>query len=222
MHSAFLPVASMLQFVESGVKEAKCVSATDRSETIRSCLAVIRSATPLGKSKSIDQECSFLVNKVLAILESAIHRATPHCQWRADQVDRSYEARLAQVFYSMKQGHFRDERIDTKKSKVNELGSKHKKPNVNQGLKKQTLTPAVTGLIPYGKLKKARNMLDLEEELLFRHVPIEEIPALFTHRKDMLQNLEIERLTEEGCREEDAAALKTFKKQSEAEFKVTD
>jgi len=222
MHSTFLPVASMLQFVESGVKEAKYVSATDRSEVIRSCLAIIRSATPLGKSKLLQPELSFVVNKILGIIQSAIDRAEPHNQWKANQDDRWYDARMAQVFYSMKQGHFRDDRIDTKRAKVDDLGSKFKRPNIHQQPKQQTLTAAVTGLIPYGKLTKGRNMLDLEEELLFRHVPIEEIPALISERKDMLRHLEIERLTAEGVREDDAARLKTFKKQSDAPFKLTD
>jgi len=221
MHATFLPVASMLQFVESGVNEAKCVSATDRSEVIRSCLAVVRSATPLGKAKSVDEDMSFLVNKTLAIIDSTIDRSTPHLQWKKDQVDNSCDARIAQVCYSMKQGHFRDERIETKKAKVDELGSKFKKPNIHQQRKQQTLTAAVTGLIPYDKLTNARNMLDLEEELLFRYVPIDEIPAKISKKKDMLKNLEIERLTAEGVREDDASKLKTFKKQSDAPFKLT-
>jgi len=221
MHSTYLPVASMLQFVESGVKEAKYVSATDRSEVIRSCLAIIRSATPLGKNKHIE-ELSFLVNKILAIQQSAVDRSKPHEDWIEAQVDHSYDARFNQVHYSMKQGHFRDERVEAKKTKVDDQGSKFKKQNIHQKAKNQTLTAAVTGLIPHGKLTKTRNMLDLEEELLFRGINIDELPISVTERKDMLKNLEIERLTEEGVREEDAAKLKHFKKQSNAAFRLTD
>ena len=221
MQTTCLPLASMLQFVESGVKEAKHVSATDRSEAIRSCLAILRSATPLGRSKSTEPELSFAVNKILGIMQSAIDRSDPHVQWKANQTDREYDARLAQVHYSMKQGHFKNDRVGSKKSDIDDRGATFKRPNANQKPKQQTLTAAVTGLIPYGKLTKARNMLDLEEELLFRNVPIEEIPQSITDRKAMLKNLEIERLTAEGVREEDAAKLKTFKKLSDAPFKLT-
>ena len=222
MHSTYLPVPSILQFVESGVKEAKYVSATDRSEAIRTCLAIIRSATPLGRHKSVDKQLSYNANKILGILLSASNRSDPHIEWERNQVENSYHDRLAQVHYSMKQGHFRDARVDTKKSKIDESGIKFKRPNVAQQPKKQTLTSQVTGLIPYGKLTKTRNMLDLEEELLFRNVPIDELPTSVTERKAMLKNLEIERLTAEGIREEDAANLKTFKPQSNAPFRLTD
>ena len=45
MHAKYLPLPHQTQFVESAVKEAKLVSATDRSEQQRSCYAIIRSAT---------------------------------------------------------------------------------------------------------------------------------------------------------------------------------
>ena len=222
MQATYLPVASMLQFVESGVKEAKCVSATDRSEAVRSCMAIIRSGTPLGKDKSIEPDRSFVINKILAIIQSAIDRSEPHIDWIKGQAGNEYWQRYNQVHYLMKQGHFRDDRIESKRAGVDERGATFKRPNVHQQLKAQTLTSTVTGLTPCGKLKKARNMLDLEEELLFRHIPVEEISPLFTERKDMLKCCEIERLVEEGIREEDAANLKTFKKQSNAPFKLTD
>jgi len=223
LHSTHLAVPSMLQFVESGAKEAKHVSATDRSEVIRTCLAVVRSATPLGKGKSVNPDLSFNANKILAILQSACAHAEPHVQWSRTQVDYACDSRLAAVHHSMKQGHFKNDRVDTKKARVDREGSKCKKPNAAQSKQtQQTLAAAVTGLIPYGKLSKARNMLDLEEELLFRGIPVEEIPPLISERKEMLKHLEIERLTAEGTKEDDAAKLKTFKKQSNAPFKTSD
>jgi len=45
---------------------------------------------------------------------------------------------------------------------------------------------------------------------------------LISERKEMLKHLEIERLTAEGTKEDDAAKLKTFKKQSNAPFKTSD
>jgi len=69
MHSAFLPLPSQMQFVESGVKEAKYASSTDRSEELRSGIAIIRSATPLGKSK-LDDDTSCNSSNILAIVQS--------------------------------------------------------------------------------------------------------------------------------------------------------
>jgi len=112
--------------------------------------------------------------------------------------------------------------MDEKRARADDQGNTCKKPNVAQRKQVQHLTPAVTGLIPYGKLVKARNFLDLEEELLFRGVPLEEIPEKTTDRKEWLKVLETERLVEQGVREEDAADLKHFKKQSGAAFKLTD
>jgi len=85
MHSTCLPVPSILQFVESGVKEAKHVSATDRSEAIQKCLAVVGSCTPLGKAKSINPKLSFNVNRILAVLRSSEMHASPHVQWSNNQ-----------------------------------------------------------------------------------------------------------------------------------------
>ena len=63
MHKTHLLLASQTQFFESGVKEAKNVSSTDRSEELRTALTIIRSATPLGKSK-LDEDTSYNSSKV--------------------------------------------------------------------------------------------------------------------------------------------------------------
>jgi len=64
----------------------------------------------------------------------------------------------------------------------------------------QHLTPAVTGLIPYGKLVKARNYLDLKEDMVFRGMSLEEVPEKITDQKEWLKVLETERLVEQGVR----------------------
>jgi len=135
-----------------------------------------------------------------------------------------YEVRFNQISYSLStQGHFRQDRIDAKKTKVDNKGNKFKKQNISQQMKKQNKTLAVTGLIPYGKLVKARNMSDLEEELLFRGVPVDVLPDKISDRKDMLKQLESERLMMEiGMPEADAVDHKAFKKLSNAPFKLTD
>jgi len=51
MHKKYLAVPSQTQFVESGVKDAKYVSATDRSEQTRTNMAIVRSNTPLTRDE---------------------------------------------------------------------------------------------------------------------------------------------------------------------------
>jgi len=120
-------------------------------------------------------------------------------------------------------GHYKSERIDSKKANVDEKGSKFKKQNLSQQLKAQCKTAAVSGLIPYGKLVKARNMVDLEIELIHRGVPEDVISDKISERKEMLKLLEMERLMMDcGMSEADALTHKEFKKQSNAPFKMTD
>ena len=66
-------------------------------------------------------------------------------------------------------------------------------------------------------------MQDLEVELLFRGVPGDAVPASVTERKEMLKQLEVERLVLEcGASEQTAVSHKAFKKQSSAPFRLTD
>ena len=53
LFSTFLPMPSNTQFVESGVKEAKIVSATNRSEQMHSIYAIIRSAHVFPGDKTL-------------------------------------------------------------------------------------------------------------------------------------------------------------------------
>jgi len=144
--------------------------------------------------------------------------------WLRNQVDLSYDARFNTVLYEMSQGHFKQDRVDKKKERIDECGTKYKKPNKTQVSEQRQLEmPAVTGLIPYASLTKARNMKDLEEELVFRHVPIDEIPGLVSERREMLRVLEFDRLIEEERIDEaDAMATKVFKVLSGAPFKLID
>ena len=81
MQNTCLSLPSQTQFVERGVKDAKEVSSTDRSEQLRTCMAIIRSPSPLGKLKE-DPELSYNANKVLALVKSAEERARPHTVWK--------------------------------------------------------------------------------------------------------------------------------------------
>ena len=219
MHSTHLPLPCRTQFVESFVKEAANVSQTDRSEQHRSWCAIVRAFTPLART-----EKDANANRIKDLISSALKRTDSHVQWRRNQIDNECEAKFATVSHALSStGHFKTERIDGKKANVDDKGDKYKKQNVAQQTRNQYKTAAVTGLIPYGKLVKARNMLDLEEELLFRGVPMDAIPVSVSDRKDMLRQLEIERLMMDcGMSEDDAVSQKAFKKQSNAPFKLTD
>jgi len=220
MHSTYLPLACQTQFVESVVKEAKHVSQTDRSEQQRSCYAIIRSATPLGKA-----EKDANARKIKSIIHSALDRAKQHVELCRDQVNNEYDSWFATTAYSLaRMGHFEMDRIDTKKTRVDNQGGKFKIQNVAQQMKPQQLQPAITGLIPYGKLVKSRNHEDLKIELLFRKVQETEIPESITDRKTKLKQLELDRLVSAGMEARAAAAQakKYFQKQSEAPFKLND
>ena len=223
MHITHLLLPSHTQFVESGVKDAKEVASTDRSEQHRTWMAMTRLASPLGKSK-LDDDTSYNSSKIMALVNSSFDRAAPHEHWNKHQIDNAHSARLAQVQCSLKQGHFKHERIEAKKDNVESGGDKCKRPNVAQQVREQHQTAAVSGLVQFGKLVKARNMDDLKTELLHRGVANEAVPKSMTERKKMLQELESRRLVDEGMDESKASeqAKRFFKKQSSAPFKTTD
>jgi len=179
MHSTHLPLASQTQFVERGVKETKCVSATDPSEEHRTCMAIVRSHTPLGRFK-FDDETSYNSSKIQSMTLSAQARASQHNLWRLNQEDNQCDARFNQIWHCLTQGHFKSERIDAKEARVDDTGGKFKKPNVAQQMKPQTKMPETSGLVPCGKLVQSRNMNDLRIELLFRGVKEGDMPLLVT------------------------------------------
>ena len=222
MHSTCLPLASQTQFVERDVKEAKCVSATDRSEEHRTCMAIVRSHTPFGRVK-LDDTTSYNSSKIQALIESAKDRSSQHNLWQLNQEDHQHDARYNQMRYSLAGGHSKHERAEQKRAVVDDTGSTFKKPNVHQQLKPQTKTYEVAGLIPHGMLVKARNMQDLEEELLFRGVKVEDLPEKVNDRKSKLKVLEAQRLVDqENMTTKDAAKHRAFKPLSAARFKLTD
>jgi len=220
MHSTHLPLACQTQFVESVVKEAKHVSQTDRSEQQRSCYAIIRSATPLSKA-----EKNANMEKIKAIINSALDRAREHVQLFHNQVNREYDSWFAATAYSLaRMGHFEMDRIDDKKTRIDNQGPTFKPQNVAQQTKPQQLQPAITGLIPYSRLKKARNFEDLTVELLLRGVAEDQIPKLCSDGKRTLQQHEFNRLVKAGMEAKLATtqAKTYFQKQSNARFKLSD
>jgi len=223
MHSTYLALACHTHFVERFVKEAKYVSATDRSEEHRSAIAVIRASTPLGKSTK-EEDLSYNASKIRALIGSATARSTEHTLWQTNQEeDHEYDARFAQVSHALKRGHFKQERIDAKLNKVEAKGSTFKAQNKAQQKKEQDKTAAVTGLIPYGKLVIKRNMDDLKVELEHRGVEPEDAPSKISKRIEALKELETQRLMDaENMSRMDASKHKAFCIQSGAAFKLRD
>jgi len=220
MHSTYLPLACQTQFVESVVKEAKHVSQTDRSEQQRSCCAIVRSATPLSKAdKNANAE------KIKAIINSALDRSAEHVRLMRDQVNNECDSWFATTAHSLaRMGHFEMDRVDAKTTRVADQGLSFKKQNVAQQTKPQQLMPAITGLMPFGKLVKARNHDDLKVELLFREMPEADVPESITDRKAKLKQHEFNRLVSVGMEGKAAAeqAKKCFMKLSDAPFKLND
>jgi len=116
MQSTYLPLAPQTQFVESLVKDAAHVSQTDRSEQHRSCYAIVRSATPLTRTKKDAN-----VNRITGLIKSAHNRTVPHTTWKPNQMNNEHEARMATTSHALSSvGHFKTERIDAKKVKVDD------------------------------------------------------------------------------------------------------
>ena len=214
MHSKYLPLPHQTQFVESVVKEAKIVSVTDRSEQHRSCIATIRSGTPLGRAKEDANK-----KKIIGIIESARARSDPHVEWADDD---GYANHITSIKTAMKADHFKHTRIEEKIAVVDSQGPKCKKPNATQQVKQQHHAPAVSGLIPFGKIftTKTGHMKGLQVELMHRGFEVKEIPPGANARKHKLRVLETERLMADGMERSKAAAQaqKHFKLLSNAKF----
>ena len=217
MHRKCPPCPSQTQFVESGVKDAKNVSSTDRSEQVRTCMSVTRSVTPLTKSSEDGN-----ATKINAIIGSAVERINPHV---GDMCNAEHKQTFNSVEHAMtKAGHFQQQRINNKIATFDNQRETCKRQNVAQQVKPQQQTPAVTGLIPLGKIfqTKEGHMQGLQVELCHRGVPIVEVQRMkITERKNKLKELETNRLVEEETMTPQAAAeraKKYFKRLSTAEF----
>ena len=216
----FLPLPSHAQFVEFGVKEAKLVSQTDRSEQHRTWIAIVRSAhvTDAGNAKAKATNKDRIINR----LQAAEEHDREHVNWK-QQDPGEYEGNYQLTFRALKQKHFRVERVNKKRQRIEATANKNKKRNATQQPKQQEQTAAVTGKIPFGKLftTKDGHMEGLQVELCHRGVAIGDVPKQIKARKTMLRDLEVQRLTqEEGMAEREARGLadKHFKVLSTVQF----
>jgi hypothetical protein len=114
MYSKYLPLASQTQFVEAGVKEAKNVSPTNRSEMLRSAYAVSRSARvhSIGDLRYIKS-----TKRIEELIHSAIIHSDEHEAFKSN--DPNYKQCIDAIAKNMRDEHFKEERL----RKMEELAS---------------------------------------------------------------------------------------------------
>lgn len=210
LYSAYLPLPSNTQFVEAGVKEAKIVSCTDRSEPLRSAYAVNRSAT-IHNDKLSTLSTAERIQWLLETTKQHVDR-----QQLLREALPNYEDRYKTVTAIMRKDHYKNDRVQMLKDNASDKLHKNKKDNALQQKSGVDRTHSTEGLFPYGKLVKRLHFDALKVELLFRGCSEEELKDLtITQRKNKLRELEIARMDNNAT-----VASKAFKPLSEALFPV--
>ena len=213
LYTTYLPLASHTQFVEAGVKEAKLVSCTDRSEALRSAYAVNRSAR-VHNEKLRDLTIS---QRVEWLLKTTKEHVDGHEVLRQQQPN--YNERVEDIAKLMRSQHYRDQRLQKVKDDALEKLNNNKKDNAVQLKSGVDRTFAVEGLFPYGKLVKKLHFDALKVELMFRGCTEDEVKQLgITQMKNKLKELEIQRVADGNNTKEKETALKAFKPLSTALF----
>jgi hypothetical protein len=214
MYSTYLPLASHTQFVEAGVKEAKIVSTTDRSEPLRSAYAINRSARVHSASDKPLRELT-ANERVTALIQSAKDHIQVHDSLQKNVPD--YKDRLADIQKAIQQDHYKHERVEKLKEVAMTKSGKNKMPNAIQQKSGTTKTLDTMGFVAYGRVKKAAHHGALIQELVHRGVcTVEEANATnFTELKRLLKDNEIARLKETEDKE---VANRGFQPLSEALF----
>ena len=149
MLSTYLPLASHTQFVKAGVKEAKIVSQSDRSEQLRSAYAIIRSAEvhSIGTIRDISA-----TDRIHRLIKTATQHVDKSEQLQATQAD--YSDAVGAIVASMRKEHFKQERVNMLVTAAINKGNVNKKDNAIQKKTGVDTTLVMLGLIPYGKLSK--------------------------------------------------------------------
>jgi hypothetical protein len=211
----YLPLASHTQFVEAGVKEAKNVSITDRSEMLRSAYAVSRSARVHAIE---DLRCLKSTERIEALLTSALKHHEDHETLKANSPD--YLETIESIAKGMREEHFKQARVEKTTNAMLSKVNRNKKENALQQKTGVDRTHTVEGLFPYGKLVKKLHFDALNTELLYRGCTEEEINDLtITQRKNKLKEIECERLNDHlASVAERQAATKAFRPLSGALF----
>jgi len=210
MHSKFLPLASHTQFVEAGVKEAKLVSQSDRSEQLRSAYAICRSArvNSVGVLRNMTA-----TQRIEALMRSAQDHFKTHKELRKE--DNSYSTTVESIIKSMRKEPFKKDRLGRLKDDAVNNSKNNRAENAIQRRRGVDQTTLTQGLVPYGKLKKTLHLKDLEVELVHRGCTAEEVePMGIRDRIKRLKALETERVGNNG------SADKAFKTLSTAPFTI--
>jgi hypothetical protein len=155
MHSTYLPLASHTQFVEAGVKEAKIVSQSDRSEPLRSAYAINRSARVHSVSDKPLRELP-PTTRVQALFESAEQHAELQSGLRQVNIN-TYNTRIGAINSAIRGNHFKKERVEKLVQVATDKGNINKKENQLQQKSGVDRTLDQLGFIAYGKLKKDGN-----------------------------------------------------------------
>jgi hypothetical protein len=213
LYSMYLPLASQTQFVEAGVKEAKNVSITDRSEMLRSAYAVARAA----RVHSIeDIRCLKSTQRVEALITNALAHAEEHMELKEANPD--YQDKIDAITDYMREQHFREQRLQQAIVDALEKANKNKQENAVQKKVGVDRTHAMLDMFAYGKLKKSLHHDMLKVELLFRGCSEEEVNKMsITQRKLKLKDMEVDRLKDDPIRKD--IATKAFLSLSGLQFR---
>jgi hypothetical protein len=219
MYSTYLPLASHTQFVEAGVKEAKIVSTSDRSEPLRSAYVINRSA----RVHSISDKpiCEMAPNdRVAALFKSAKLHTAVHKEMQQANV-ATYNNRISTITTAIRGEHFKHERVEKLKQVATNKSNVNKKENDRQKKTGVDRTLGEQGFFAYGALKKAIHHGPIKEELVHRGVCTMEQANLqtkewnYSELKKMLKAHEIHRLKDTDNK---AFAIKGFQPLSGAVF----
>jgi hypothetical protein len=215
MYSTYLPLASQTQFVEAGVKEAKIVSQSDRSEQLRSVYAINRSARvhPAPGETALREQGA--PERVCNLLKTAKKHVEVHNDIRdRDVVD--YSSKLADIARVIRQDHFKKERIEGLLATANNKQSVNKKENCAQQKTGVDRTLDQLGFVAYGKLTKNPHLPSIRLELIHRGCPEEQTNTWkITECKHKLKEHELRRLRNTPIQ---VHANKGFQPQSAAQF----
>lgn len=223
MWSRYLPLPSHTQFVEAGVKEAKVVSTTGRSEEIQSCYAILRAA--LIRSEEVS------LNDLSAPAKAEMFwRATMDHREHQDSLIEEYDSRddydgaITEIVKSLKTHHYKQVRENDLIERLNNVGNKTRKENVRQKTKGVSKTATMMGLIPYSQVTLKNNGLsDLKLELIERGLDEAATLNKITELKEALKTHELQRVKEaeyEGDTDEEIAEKRaTAEKLADKYFK---
>jgi hypothetical protein len=187
VQAKFFGLPSHTQFVEAGVKEAKLVSQSDRSEELRSAYAICRSArvNTVGTLREMSS-----TQRIEGLMKSAQEHCKTHSALRSSVA--SYSDDVDAIVNSMRKESFKQERVVLLQQHAIDKGDKNRTENAIQKKRGVDKTSAQDGMISYASLRAALHLKDLEVELLHRGCTAEEVKAMkIRERIKKLKDMEV-------------------------------